>query len=717
MTTDLIPRAKILAAAIALLALICDSARAEFPEPRFDRIRPLGVAAGSEIDVEIAGRDLDDAETLVFDRPGFTVVKADSKKFKIAVAADVPAGTYDVWAVGPQGISNPRLVLVAHGLTQSVEKEPNADAATANPIPLDALVLGDADGNNVDVFRLPAKKGQRVVFDLLSTRLDTSLDGNLSLAASDGRIVATSADEYGRDPRIDATIPADGDYFVTVNDLAYSGGQPYALVVTTLPHIENVFPRAFQAGTSGELSLFGRNLGGNAAPSKWLLDGRPLDERRVSFTAPPSEQILGRYVYQYHPTGFGADPTCATVTLPGTDQLPALDRPVNTSAPVLISETPTSVEAEPNDAAEAAQKITLPAVLSGRFDQPRDGDWYEFTVPEGQGGPHLFQVYCERIAGRADPYLLVVDAESKNEVNDIDDYGHRVKAFDAHSRDPSALTSLNEKKTYRVFVKDRYGRGGARAQYVLSIQKEPGSFHVGVIHPSTTDTEGLTLNRGGVSYLYVVTHYDGHPRVPYTIEAENLPQGVHFQPVHVIDDTQAVVAFWTDLDAPDWVGPLHLFATRTVDGKAFRTPCGAYQRVSQQGSRTRPIRTLMAAVRRDAPYELSFEPDYVEATAGGEVQVKVKAVRRWADFTGPIQVNPLHVQGRFKMDAVTIRDGQTETTATIKIQPGGAIDLTTLFVVGDAQVPFARKPGEAKKNERAALASRPLNIRVREAAK
>src|SRR5205807_1309749 len=125
---------------------------------------------------------------------------------------------------------------------------------------------------------------------------------------------------------------------------------------------------------------------------------------------------------------------------------------------MLVVDTPVTAEVEPNDTPEQAQKLTLPTVVSGRFDRERDADWYEFDTTTD--GPYSFEVYCERIAGRADPYLVVFD-DKGTRVTELDDYGHRTNAFDGHLRDPSGTVNLTGKRKYRVLVQDRYRRGGA----------------------------------------------------------------------------------------------------------------------------------------------------------------------------------------------------------------------------------------------------------------
>jgi hypothetical protein len=105
------------------------------------------------------------------------------------------------------------------------------------------------------------------------------------------------------------------------------------------------------------------------------------------------------------------------------------------------------------------------------------------------------EVYAERIAAPADPYFVVVD-EQGNRVQEFDDYGHRINAFDAHLRDPVGSVSVQKDKKYRVLVQDRYQRGGPRFQYVLTINKPEPQVFAGVIHRENPMPAGLNLWSG-----------------------------------------------------------------------------------------------------------------------------------------------------------------------------------------------------------------------------
>ena len=246
---------------IPALLLFAAVANAELPSPRLDRITPLGGAAGSSVEVEIVGADLEEADRMLFDHPGIKAEHVKDLKFKVSIAADVPAGTYDAWVVGKYGVSSPRLFAVSHDIVEVQEKEPNDDAATAQAVEVNSVVNGASDQGRDDVFCFPAKKDQRIVVECFAHRLDSQLDGILTLTDKNGRQLASSRGYFGRDPLVEFVVPADGDYFVTLHDLAYVGGHPYRLLTTDRPHVENVFPARCSGGKPRPLRCLAETWG------------------------------------------------------------------------------------------------------------------------------------------------------------------------------------------------------------------------------------------------------------------------------------------------------------------------------------------------------------------------------------------------------------------------------------------------------------------------
>jgi hypothetical protein len=537
------------------------------------------------------------------------------------------------------------------------------------------------------------------------------MDATLTLTTADGKQLASNGGYHGRDPLIDFQAPDDGDYLIKVHDLSYRGGYPYRLIVSDRPQVETVFPRAVQAGKVAELSVFGRNLGSGSKPSAWREFDLPLDEARISVKPPADVLDLGAYRFFEHPTDHGPLPTAATCTLRGFQVQPKFGDTLANALPLLLVDTPVTLEQEPNDTPDKAQPITLPAVVSGRFDQPRDADWYEFETTEA--GPYAFEVYCERLGGRADAYLVVQDAKG-NRVGELDDFGHRFNAFDGHLRDPSGLVNLSAKTKYRVLVQDRYRRGGARYQYVLTVNKPVPDFYAAAIHSQNPGPAGLIVRAGGAAYLDIIIHQSGGFNGPITLTAEGLPPGVHAEPTTLLG-TRGVFVVWADANAAEWTGTVKVFATTKVGERTLRREVRPYTRVWPEANvgTSRPTRELALAVRESAPFGLNFTAERLEIEAGKKAEVKVRLARHWKDFTGKVSILSLSPPGNLRLSNAEIAPDKDEATLTVDVPANTLPGEYTLTALGQAQVPYSKDPKAAQKpNVLVALPARPVTVVV-----
>lgn len=699
--------------AFIFLLLNTGPAFAELPSIRFDRIAPLGGTAGTTVEVEIAGADIEEVRALWFDHVGLSAEPVNDKErfFNITIAADVPQGTYDVRLVGRWGISNPRLFAVSHGLQDVAETEPNNDSTEAQPILINSAVGGMSDGNGQDLFRIAAKAGQRIVIDCQAGLLDSNLDATMSLM-SDGKLLSSSSDYRGRDPFIDFLVSRDGDYQILVHDLSYRGGLPYRLLVTDRPYVENVFPRAVQSGQPAQLTAFGRNFPMEDPPSAWQINDLPLQQHSFSVDVTGDVLSSGAYQFTEHPSGHSVLPTAATCTLTGFQVQPTFGTDVAAfhAQTMLVTDSQVSLEAEPNDDSSKPQPLALPAVVSGRFDRPRDADWFELEVAES--GQYAFDVYCERIDGCADPYLVVVDDQG-NRVQELDDFGHRINAFDGHLRDPSGMVNLNDKRKYKVLVQDRYQRGGARYQYVLTIRKPLPDFYPAVIHSQNPGPGGTNLWRGGAVYLDAVIHQRDGFSDEITFAAEELPSGVHCIPTVINNNSRGTFVLWADDDAADFTGPIKIIATGKRGDETLRREVRAYTRVDSGTNSSRAMRDLVIAVRDGAPYRLEWNQQSIEAEAGKSIDLKLRLTRRIPDWKNDVTIQPLAFPGNFNMPNGNITGDQQEATVTIKVQNGTRPGKYTLTVLGQSQVPFNKDAAATDRpNTLVSLPSQPITITV-----
>ncbi len=568
-----------------------------------------------------------------------------------------------------------------------------------------------SDGNRKDMFRFPLKKGQRVVIECQAQKLDSQMDATLTMTSADGKQLASNGDYNGRDPLIDVIAPAAGDYFVSVYDLSFRGGHPYRLIVSDLPHVENAFPRAVEVGKSSTITVMGRNFGKHAKTAYWKLGDLDLDASTQSVTPPADVLTFGAYRFIEHPTTHSVLPTAATASLTGFQFAAKFDNYTANPVPLLVVDTPVTLEVEPNDDPKNPQKLQLPAVVSGRFNKERDADWYEFET--AGDGPYAFEVYSERIAGRADPYLVIVD-DKDNRVSELDDFGPRINAFDGHLRDPSGVVNLSGKRSIACWCRIDIV-AAARFQYVLTIRKPVPDFYAAVIHQQNPGPGGTTIRRGGATYLDVVLHLKEGFNGPITITAEGLPKGLHTLPTTITSDTRGTFVLWADNDAPEWTGPIKLWATGKVGDRVLKREVRPYTRVWNQAniSSSRPMREMVMAIRESSPFDLRFSSERVEVQAGKKVELKVQLDRRWPDFKNTVNLIPLSFPGPFKMNTVVLAADKNEATVTIEVQANTRPGEYTLAVTGQAQVPYSKDAkATTKPNTLVSQPSHPITVVV-----
>ncbi len=677
-------------------------ARAELPLIRLDRITPLGGLAGSDVTLDIAGRDLDDAKTLHFDHPGFKATWLKDRQFKVAISADVPPGTYEVRAVGRFGISGARLFAVQRGLTEVAEKEPNDDPDKAQVVPMNGAINATSDNNGDDFYRFAAKKGERVTIDCFAFRLDSQMTPMLALSDSAGKELMQSKPYHHRtDQFLDFVAPADGDYLVRVNDMTFRGGLPYRLVISNLPHIEQAFPMAIVPGEKAELTLFGGNLPGGKI-SSWKIHDNPLEQLALQ-PAPYGARLADSFTFARHMPS-------ASLNARGMQIWPLK----NALNPITLAfaDAPITLDKEPNDTAETAQPITLPTVICGRFDKPGDADWYSFSAKKGDS--FAVDLLCERLELPGDPYVLVFDSKG-NEIAAFDDHGINFNALAQANRDPLGVLKIPADGQYKLFVQERYRNGGARFQYVLKITNVVPDFYPVVFHETPNEPSCPCVRQGGSAFYEICLNRRNYAG-PVIVEAESLPPGVKCEPVYVSPQGQfANVVFTAAPDAPDWSGAIKLKAWALIDGKKIEREVRPVQRRYPVANINTSVmlREICLAVRDKAPYAILLPGEALSVAAGASLETTAKAVRYWPDFKGNVQLIGLNLPPGFSFATTNIAANSSEATIKINVAANVPPGEYTVVLRGDAQVPYNRDPmATTRPNVRVADPSTPLRVQV-----
>jgi hypothetical protein len=692
------------------LCLTGISVRAELPLIRLDRITPLGGLAGADVILDIAGRDLEDAKTLHFDHPGLKATLLKDRQFKVAIAADVPPGTYEVRAVGRFGISGARLFSVQRGLTEAAEKEPNDEPATAQVVPMNCAVNGASDNNGDDFYRFAAKKGERVTIDCFAYRLDSQMVPLMTLSSAAGKDLMQSKPYYHRtDTLLDFIAPADGDYLVRVHDMTFRGGLPYRLVISNYPHIEQVFPMAVVPGENAELTLVGRNLSGGKRADRLKIHDDPLEQLTWKFNPAGNANlrlaIPGRFSFIRHMPS-------PSLNARGLQVWP--DGMKNALTPITVSfaEAPITLEKEPNDTPETAQPIKLPTVICGRFDKPGDADWHSFTAK--QGDSFAVDLLCERLELPGDPYVIVFDSKG-NEIATFDDHGINFNALAQANRDPLGVLRIPADGKYRLFVQERYRNGGARYQYVLKITNVEPDFYPVVFHETPNEPSCPCVRQGGSAFCELCLNrrnYQG----PLVIEVEGLPTGVTCAPVHVSPQAQfATIVFTATPDAPEWAGAIRLNARAMIAGKKIEREVRPVQRRWPIANINTSVmlRESCLAVRGKAPYAVQLPVEKQLVAAGALLETTATLARHWPEFKGKVQLIGLNLPPGFSFATTDIGMDQAQTKIRLNIAANVPPGEYTVVLRGDAQVPYSRDPGaSARPSVRVADPSTPMRVQV-----
>lgn len=187
--------------------------------PFVTEIFPLGGRVGVVSPVEVRGWNLVESTIqppVAYREPGITAITARGRDWMLS----------------------PPIPFALDVLPERMEQEPNNVPEAAQRVNLPVIVNGRVDKpGDRDVFRFEGRAGDPVVAEVLARRLDSPLDSVLKLTDASGRCLARNDDAedamaglntHPADSYLRAVLPADGTYFVQLEDAQHAGGMAYA---------------------------------------------------------------------------------------------------------------------------------------------------------------------------------------------------------------------------------------------------------------------------------------------------------------------------------------------------------------------------------------------------------------------------------------------------------------------------------------------------------
>ena len=641
---------------VAGLAIVGSTAivQAQLPQARLYATFPMGGQAGESVDFALTNvADADDINRLIFNDPGIKAVQKTQQQngkavpianqFTVTIDKSVKPGVYEVRAAGFFGMTNPRSFVV--GTRPEIrEKEGNNSKEQATPVEIDTVVNGQVNGAaDLDFFKFQGKKGQRILVVCQAQRIDSRLRPELEVHSIRGRRLGYSPHRFNRETVVDVVLPEDGEYFVKLYDYAFAGSVDYGyrLSVQTSPYIDYVLPSSGVAGVTQRYTLYGRNLPGGI-PAGVKIDGRELQKLPISLKLPKDTTTL---------EAIGN----LTATEANTDGISyILNSPNGASNPIFIrfASAPVILEQEPNDTADKAQKITVPAEYVGQFQQRADVDFVEFQVKAKE--VYWIEVYAHRDGKQIDPVLIVdqvqVDKDGKEtgvkRLTLQDDVGTNLYAnhFDTLTDDPAYKFTVPADGKYRVSLRDKYfeSRGSPELVYRLAIRREQPDFRVAVVpyaplqgtNNNTAATWSVGLRKGdSIGVRVMVFRRDGfNGTVDFTVPG--LPEGVTCKGCSLgPGQTSAIMVFSAAENAKEWSGAVKVVANGRIEDSVKVQAVVAAEAANKAAVAALPkaVQVLQAAqepAKKAAEAKVAADK---KTAADGEIAKKAAAAKVVAD--------------------------------------------------------------------------------------
>ncbi len=639
------------------LLLLATTAFASAASPELNAIMPRGGQLGTTTAISLLGNRLDDTEEIVSYSPLIQVLdlKTESAtvlKANLKIDLTCPPGEHLFRVRTKSGISYARSFWT--GAYPSVEEvEPNNLFPEAQPITTGSTLTGIARNEDVDYFKIEAKKGERLSVEVEGIRLGSSFwDPYLAILDSKKFELATCDDDalLVQDPYASIIVPADGTYYIEVRDTSYAGNDSahYRVHAGAFPRPTTIYPPGGKAGTPTELTFLG------------------------------------------DPSG----PIKQTLTIPNT---PDQDLPLFASLngvsspspnPFRISSQDNILEAGPNNThAEAKanqQPAAVPAAFNGIIEAPGDEDWFRFTAKKDQKLD--FQVLARALRSPLDPVLEIFNADGGG-LNGNDDNGpnpdSRIAAF-----------TIPADGEYYFRVRDQLARGAPDFVYRVEISPPAASLKAYITRFDRVDSQMrqlVPLPRGG-RYASLVNVDRANCGGAVTWDVSALPAGVSMEFDPLPDGiTQQAIIFAAAPDAPRAASLARVTPKTAVPDATY--PARFVQNLefvqgepNQTPYVTSVQSTIPIAVTDAAPYSLEIVKPTVPLVQSGTMDLKIKATRA-PDFKAPITVRLMwNPPGITSPGTIDIPEGQTEATYQLTATGDAPAKSWRLTVLGESGV-------------------------------
>lgn len=707
--------------------------------PRLNRLSPPGGQRGATVEVDFIGKYLEQPEEVLLYEPGVAVesitlvegeievggrkerVEAGTRvRVRLKLADNCVLGGHGVRLRTANGLSDYQRFFVGPFPTVLEDEQPrtpNDKLETAKPVSLNSTILGGITNTDVDLYRIEAKKGERLTAEIEAARLGVERglpDLHVSLLDEQGKMLVAADDSalFAQDPIVSRIADRDGVYYVAVRHCVYNGGnETYRLHVGTFSRPTAVFPAGGQPGE--ELSL--------------KIIGDPRGEWTQTVRLPSDGSTVFPFV--------------------------AEEGGVSAPTPNLIRVSPLSnqLEREPNDSPETlvsqaeSAAIALPAAFNGILSQPGDIDCFRIRGKKGE----RFRVHAMAnvLGSPLDPTITITPVDRKTGGGPVRATDSRpnqlgmppVGGLNRDTLDPVLDFTVPADGEYVLRIEDDRGNGGPDFVYRVEIQPETDAVLTYIpLEPEnqfTPQARQVINVPAGNRYNTSVSIFNTNR--PFAGELElvaiGLPEGVTMRAPRITASMPRVPVVFEAAPGTRTQGMLIDIVARPVaepdaasnaNGAASpaaanpAAPPSGFRQViamNQYGNNDFYLHTVLdrlpLAVTQSVPFHLEVEEPKSALVQNGEMTLKFRVVRE-AGFDGPVTVSmewrPSGVTGA---TPITIRSGQAEgeyLLSAARTAVAGANQVTLTAVSG------GERPGYYDNSNRSYVASHPFKLTVAE---
>ncbi len=575
--------------------------------PKFNSTTPSGGQRGTELELRCNGQRLEDAQELVFYGPGIEVLKIEPAKTnaplkaRIRIAKNCELGEHPLRIRTASGLSDVRTFWV--GPFKTVEEiEPNNDLAKAQSIPLNVTVSGTIGSEDVDYFRVEAKRGQRISVEIEAMRLARgAFDPYLAIHDTNGEVLAAADDTplLMQDSFLSILAPKDGAYIIQVRETTYGGRAEFAyrLHVGTFPRPTAVYPSGGKTGERLSVAFL----------------GDPSGEFTQEIKLPgESHEKLGAYADQ------------AGLSSPSPNW-------------IRVSPFPNVLEAAPNQDKEHATSTELlpPVALNGIISKKGEADWFRFKARKGQALD--VNVYARRLRSPLDSVLEVFDASGKS-IGANDDTG---------GPDSYLKFTPGEDGDYLVRVKDQLGNGGPDYTYRIEITPVQPSLTLSIPQVARNDsqTRQYILIPKGNRFATLMSAKRANCSGEIAFSADGLPAGVALQADTMPAKVDAIPLVFEAPSDTAIGGKFIDLTAKLVDStndvpSRFKHDIELVQGPNNSYYYGTRVDKLYLAVTKEAPFKLRVLEPKVPLVQAGTMDLRVVADRK-PGYEEPINVKML----------------------------------------------------------------------------